>query len=216
VDRNRLSDKLKRPMDLLLAMLLLVPLSPLMLLIALLIKLDSRGPALYLQERVGKHGRPFRMYKYRSMRVGADEGVHRAYATLLIRENLRPEELGQHGQRSLKMQNDPRITRVGAFLRRTSLDELPQLLNVVRGEMALVGPRPPMPYEVAVYQDWHRRRLEVTPGITGLWQVSGRNRVSFEQMVRMDLHYIEHQSLLLDLHILFQTPLAMLTGSGAG
>jgi lipopolysaccharide/colanic/teichoic acid biosynthesis glycosyltransferase len=155
------------------------------------------------------------MYKLRSMRVGADPSVHQDYVTRLIKENLGPWQL-ENERPTLKMNADPRITRVGRFIRKTSLDELPQFLNVVRGERSLVGPRPSLPYELEQYQGWHKRRLEALPGITGLWQVRGRNRVSFDEMVRMDLDYINNQSIWRDLGILIQTPLAVLSTRGAG
>ena len=202
----------KRAFDLVAASVLLLLLSPIMLLLALLIRLDSAGPIFYRQERVGENGRHFYMLKFRSMYTGSDSKLHRAHVTKLIKENGSLN--GSHG--SLKLKKDPRITRVGGFIRKTSLDELPQLLNVLRGEMSLVGPRPPIPYEVDLYQKWHKRRLEAIPGITGIWQVNGRNRVSFEEMVRMDIEYIEHQSIWMDMKLLLLTPLAVLSGRGAG
>jgi exopolysaccharide biosynthesis polyprenyl glycosylphosphotransferase len=212
MDRKRL---VKRAFDLAVALPLLVVLSPLFLLIALLIRLDSPGPALYRQERIGENGRPFTMFKFRSMYQDADPRVHEAYVTDLIRRNVSPQH--ENGGRAvLKQQQDPRVTRVGRVIRKTSLDELPQLFNVLRGEMSLVGPRPALAYEVAVYKDWHRRRLAALPGITGLWQIVGRNQVSFDDMVRLDIEYIEHQSLLYDIAILLRTPWAVLTGRGAG
>jgi lipopolysaccharide/colanic/teichoic acid biosynthesis glycosyltransferase len=207
---------LKRAFDLALAVPALVVLSPVLAAIAILIRLDSRGPAIYRQQRIGLNGRPFIMLKFRSMRAEADPVTHQAHVARLIQKNLGPTELPGGGSASLKLAPDPRITRVGAIIRKTSLDELPQLFNVLRGEMSLVGPRPPIAYEVELYQDWHKRRLAATPGMTGLWQVSGRNRVSFEEMVRMDLDYIERQSLWLDLQLLAQTPLAVISGGGAG
>jgi exopolysaccharide biosynthesis polyprenyl glycosylphosphotransferase len=194
----------------------LLILSPLLLLIALLILLDSPGPIVYKQERIGENGRLFTMFKFRSMRVGADPEVHKMHVARLIKENLSPEQLVGNNHGSLKMEYDPRVTRIGSFLRKTSLDELPQLFNVLRGEMSLVGPRPSLPYEVDLFQDWHKRRFEALPGITGLWQVKGRNLVSFDEMVRMDLEYIEKQSIWLDLRILFQTPWVVITAKGAG
>ncbi len=209
--------QLKRAFDSAVTALMLALLWPLIALLALLIRLDSPGPAVYRQERIGENGRPFTMFKFRSMRADADPRVHQAYVTRLIKENLSLEHTsGGNGNGSLKLEQDPRVTRVGRLLRKTSLDELPQLWNVLRGEMSLVGPRPPLPYEVAVYQEWHKRRLEAIPGITGLWQVDGRNRVSFDEMVRLDLQYIERQSLWLDIKILLRTPWAVLTGRGAG
>jgi exopolysaccharide biosynthesis polyprenyl glycosylphosphotransferase len=206
----------KRAFDVVAAVLGLVVIAPILGLIALAIKLESRGPALYRQQRIGENGAPFTMLKFRSMQANADAGVHQAHVQRLIQQNLRPEQMEPGNGASLKMANDPRVTRVGAFLRKTSLDELPQLFNVLNGEMSLVGPRPPIAYEVALYQDWHMRRLAAPPGMTGLWQVHGRNRVSFDEMVRMDLEYIERQSLLLDLQLLVQTPLAVIHGRGAG
>jgi lipopolysaccharide/colanic/teichoic acid biosynthesis glycosyltransferase len=204
---------IKRTLDVLAVTLGLIFAAPLMALIAILIRLDSSGPALFKQERIGEGGRPFTMYKFRTMRVDADPALHRAHVTRLIQQNL---SLEQCGSASLKLARDPRITRAGCVLRKTSLDELPQIINVLRGEMSLVGPRPPLRYEVELYKDWHRRRLQAVPGITGLWQVEGRNLVSFDDMVRIDLRYIERQSLWLDLKILLQTPLAMVGGHGAG
>jgi exopolysaccharide biosynthesis polyprenyl glycosylphosphotransferase len=208
--------QLKRAFDVLAVSIGLALISPLLACIAIAIKLDSRGPVLYRQKRIGERGRPFTMWKFRSMRVDADPKLHRAHVARLIQENVSLEQLGGNGNGSLKMENDPRVTRVGWLIRKTSLDELPQLFNVLRGEMSLVGPRPPIAYEVELYQEWHMRRLDAIPGMTGLWQVKGRNRVSFDEMVRMDLEYIEKQSLWQDIKILLQTPLAVITGRGAG
>jgi exopolysaccharide biosynthesis polyprenyl glycosylphosphotransferase len=204
---------LKRAFDTVAISLGIILISPLLVLIAILIKLDSPGPVFFRQQRIGENGRAFTMVKFRSMKTENDASAHRQHVAKLIQENLSAEQMGD---KSLKLEDDPRITRVGKFIRKTSLDELPQLFNVLRGEMSLVGPRPPLPYEVELYQDWHKRRLEAIPGITGLWQVAGRNRVSFDEMVRMDLEYIEHQSLWLDIKILLQTPLAVISGRGAG
>jgi exopolysaccharide biosynthesis polyprenyl glycosylphosphotransferase len=205
----------KRAFDIVVASLILVVISPLLLILALLIKLDSPGPVIYRQKRIGENGKPFTMLKFRSMYVDANPSIHREYSTRLIKENTEPRQL-KKGKSGLKMKNDSRITRLGHFIRRTSLDELPQLINVVKGEMSLVGPRPSMPYELEVYQDWHKRRLEALPGMTGIWQVRARNRVSFDEMVRMDLDYIQHQSIWKDVWILLQTPLAALSARGAG
>ena len=202
----------KRLFDIFLTLLILLFVCPLMVVVALAIKLDSPGPVFYLQKRVGENGQPFKMFKFRSMHVNNDESIHREYVKQLIRENT--SLASSNG--TLKLTQDPRITRVGRFIRRTSLDELPQFFNVLRGEMSLVGPRPPVPYEVEVYQKWHLRRLEAIPGITGLWQVQGRNRVSFDEMVRMDMDYIERQSIWLDIQLLMRTPFALLSGRGAG
>jgi exopolysaccharide biosynthesis polyprenyl glycosylphosphotransferase len=206
----------KRVFDTIAVSVGLVVLAPLLLAIAVMVKLDSPGPVLYKQRRIGEHGREFIMYKFRSMRADADSSIHRTYVQRLIQENVGLAQVLGEGQTSLKMPNDPRITRLGRFIRKTSLDELPQLVNVLRGEMSLVGPRPDVPYAVEVYQDWYKRRFTCLPGMTGWWQVKGRNRVSFDEMVRMDLYYIEHTSLWLDLKILCLTPLAMISGKGAG
>jgi len=194
----------KRASDLVVASLALAILSPLWLLMALLIKLDSRGPAFYKQERVGMDGRVFLFYKFRTMNAGTDDSRHREYQRAYI-TGRRDSNQGDEQRPVFKLQTDERITRLGRILRKTSLDELPQLFNVLRGDMSIVGPRPPIPYEVENYQLWHRKRLDMKPGITGLWQVSGRNRLPFDEMVRMDLYYIENWSLLLDIRIILQT-----------
>jgi len=195
---------LKRAMDITLSSAALIALSPLMLLIAAITKLTSKGPVFFVQERVGLNGRTFRMIKFRSMRADADEAIHKQYLQQLIRGD-QAYGTDHNGKRVYKIKRDPRITRFGWFIRKTSLDELPQLFNVLRGEMSLVGPRPPIPYEVDEYQDWHMRRLHIRPGITGLWQVSGRNLLSFDQMVQLDISYIENWSLWLDMRILLKT-----------
>jgi lipopolysaccharide/colanic/teichoic acid biosynthesis glycosyltransferase len=184
-------------------------------LISLFIKLDSRGSILFRQERVGMDGRKFLCYKFRTMKSDADENLHReAYRKNI--EGAREANAGDDEKPVFgKVKNDPRRTRVGKFLRRTSLDELPQFLNVLRGEMSVVGARPPIPYEVVEYDLKHRRRLDMKPGITGLWQVSGRNRLTFEEMVKIDLYYIENWSLWLDLKIILLTLPAILRGDGA-
>jgi len=206
----------KRAFDIVLSAVGVALVSPLLVLIAVAIRLESPGPVLYRQKRIGENGQPFTMLKFRSMVMDADPGLHQAHVTRLIQQNLSLDQLADGDKGSLKMAADPRITRVGALIRKTSLDELPQLFNVLRGEMSLVGPRPPIAYEVELYQDWHKRRLAAPPGITGVWQVRGRNRVSFDEMVRMDLEYIERQSIWLDLKLLLQTPFAIVTGRGAG
>jgi exopolysaccharide biosynthesis polyprenyl glycosylphosphotransferase len=206
----------KRVFDVAMATLLLVLLSPVLLVVAALIRLGSPGAVIYKQERIGENGRLFTMFKFRSMRADADDVAHREHVAQLIEENLQPEDLGENGRASLKMETDPRVTSIGQVIRKTSVDELPQLFNVLRGEMSLVGPRPALPYEADLYKEWHKRRFEVPPGITGWWQVKGRNRVSFDEMVRMDLHYIEHASVLFDARVLLQTPWAVISGKGAG
>jgi exopolysaccharide biosynthesis polyprenyl glycosylphosphotransferase len=201
----------KRAFDVLAAAAALVLLSPLWVLMAVLIKLDSKGPVLYRQERVGMDGRIFLFLKFRTMRTGADDREHRDFQRRYIEG--RPEtNLGDSLRPVYKLHDDPRVTRTGRWLRRTSLDELPQLLNVLRGDMSLVGPRPPIPYEVEAYALWHRKRLDMKPGMTGLWQVSGRNRLSFDEMVRLDLFYIENWSLWLDLKIMLRTLPVLLRG----
>jgi len=213
----------KRFLDLILAGLLLIVLLPLFAVIALLIKLDSPGPIFFRQERVGaKHRslgtktiwviRNFTMYKFRSMVADADSSPHEAYIRDFVKGRA-PSLLAPEGK--FKLTNDSRVTRLGRFLRKFSLDELPQFLNVLKGEMSLVGPRPVPPYEVACYRNNDRRRLAALPGITGLWQVRGRCLVSFEEMVRMDVDYIRNASLLLDLTILFLTIPAVLSKRGA-
>jgi exopolysaccharide biosynthesis polyprenyl glycosylphosphotransferase len=204
----------KRASDIVIAALALAMLSPLWLIIALVIKLDSRGPIFYKQERVGMDGRIFLFYKFRTMRMGADDATHREFQQNYIAG--RAEATLVEGERpAYKLVGDARVTRAGRWLRRLSLDELPQLLNVLRGDMSVVGPRPPIPYEVEAYQLWHRKRLDMKPGLTGLWQVSGRNRLPFDEMVRLDLFYIENWSLLLDLKILLRTLPVMLRGDDA-
>ena len=183
-----------------------------MAVIALLIKLTSKGPILFRQSRVGYRGVPFTFLKFRTMRASNDGTVHKEFIQRFI-----SGEMNSAGQAAVyKITDDPRITRIGKFLRKTSLDELPQFWNVLRGEMSLVGPRPPIPYEVEYYDIWHRRRvLEVKPGLTGLWQVKGRSRTTFNDMVRLDLQYAKQWSVWLDLKILVETPLAMISGDGA-
>lgn len=203
----------KRVADIVIAALTLFLLSPFWLLIALLIKLDSRGPVFYLQERVGMDGRIFVVYKFRTMRLDADSETHREYQRKFIAGHAEAN-VGDALKPAYKLRNDPRITRVGRMLRRLSLDEVPQLLNVLRGDMSVVGPRPPIPYEVEAYELRHRKRLDMKPGLTGLWQVSGRNRLPFEEMVKLDLFYIENWSLLFDVKIILRTVLVMLRGDG--
>jgi exopolysaccharide biosynthesis polyprenyl glycosylphosphotransferase len=204
---------LKRTFDLLFAALAIVLLFPLWLIIALLIKLDSRGPVFYTQERVGMDGRLFLLYKFRTMKAGADPELHREYQKAFIAGRAEAN-VGNDSKPTYKLLADPRITKVGKLLRRSSLDEVPQLLNVLLGDMSIVGPRPPIPYEVEAYELWHRKRLDMKPGLTGLWQVSGRNRLPFEEMVRLDLFYIENWSLLLDLKILLRTGFVMIGREG--
>jgi lipopolysaccharide/colanic/teichoic acid biosynthesis glycosyltransferase len=209
---GRLSRGLKRGLDIVGSATALLLLSPLMGTLALLIKLSSKGPILFRQSRVGFRGKPFVFLKFRTMHDKNDLNVHKEYIQRFI--------AGQEGPSEpvpvYKITDDPRVTRIGRFLRKTSLDELPQFWNVLVGEMSLVGPRPPIPYEVECYDIWHRRRVfEVKPGITGLWQVKGRSRMTFNDMVRLDLKYAKSWSIWLDLKILFETPRAMISGDGA-
>jgi lipopolysaccharide/colanic/teichoic acid biosynthesis glycosyltransferase len=207
---------IKRVMDIVGSTLALIICSPLFVLAALAIKVTSKGPVLFRQQRVGQHGRRFTFLKFRSMRIVNDSSVHREYVTKLIAGQADREVAAGDGAAVYKLTNDSRITRVGKVLRRTSLDELPQLLNVLNGEMSLVGPRPAIPYELAAYETWHRRRvLEVKPGITGSWQVNGRSRVKFDEMVRLDLQYARYWSPWTDISILLRTPRAVFKGDGA-
>lgn len=215
--REPLSDfarGVKRLSDLVIASLALAVASPLWLLIALSIKLDSPGPVFYKQERVGMDGRIFLVYKFRTMRTGEDSEIHREYQRKFIAGHAEAN-LGDSHRPTYKLRDDPRITRVGRVLRRFSLDEVPQLFNVMRGDMSIVGPRPPIPYEVEAYELRHRKRLDMKPGLTGLWQVSGRNRLPFEEMVKLDLFYIENWSILFDLKIILRTVLVILRGDGS-
>jgi len=213
---NRMGRAMKRSMDVLGSLLLLAVLSPVFLVIAAAIKLTSRGPVLFRQQRIGEHGTAFTFLKFRSMYINNDASQHKEYVRQLIAGRAVKHPTDGSDEGIFKLTNDPRITPVGYFLRRTSLDELPQFLNVLRGDMSLVGPRPPLPYEVEAYATWHRRRLlEAKPGITGLWQVQGRSRVGFDEMVRLDLRYARNCSPWLDLKILVQTPKAVVAGNGA-
>lgn len=210
---KRGSQLLKRATDIVGAILGLALFSPFFLIISLLIKLTSRGPVLFRQQRVGRFGKMFTFLKFRSMHVNVSHKVHEEYVNNLICGNV---EGGDGKDCVYKIQRDPRVTPVGRFIRKTSLDELPQFLNVLMGDMSLVGPRPPIPYELEKYDIWHRRRvLEVKPGITGLWQVKGRSRTTFDEMVRLDLKYVREWSLWLDIKILLLTPVAVLYGKGA-
>jgi lipopolysaccharide/colanic/teichoic acid biosynthesis glycosyltransferase len=206
---------LKRAIDIAGGLLLSLICLPFCVLIAIVIKATSKGPVLFRQMRVGQHGRQFVFLKFRSMYVDNDHSIHREFVTKLINNEASGDAAHKPGT-VYKLTGDKRITPIGRLLRKTSLDELPQFLNVLRGEMSLVGPRPPIPYELAAYQTWHRRRLlEVKPGITGLWQVTGRSTVDFDAMVRLDLKYATSWSPWLDIKILLRTPLAVIRGSGA-
>ena len=215
---NRAGRALKRMIDIAGSLSLLVVLSPIVAFITAAIKLTSRGPVHFRQKRIGEYGKPFTFLKFRTMYVDNDASGHKEYVRQLIAGHAakQPMDGNDNSEGVFKLASDPRITPVGRFLRRTSLDELPQLFNVLRGEMSLVGPRPPLPYEVEEYATWHRRRLlEAKPGITGLWQVHGRSRIGFDEMVRLDLRYARECSPWLDLKILLQTPRAVVGGDGA-
>jgi lipopolysaccharide/colanic/teichoic acid biosynthesis glycosyltransferase len=215
-ESRRFFHLMKRAMDVVVSVIALMLLSPLLLFIAAAIKLTSKGPILFRQQRVGQYGEPFMFLKFRSMNANNDARAHREYVTKLIAGTAEKQGSGANGDGVYKLTRDPRVTRVGSLLRRTSLDELPQFFNVLQGNMSLVGPRPPVPYEVEAYQFWHRRRLlEAKPGITGLWQVNGRSRVKFDDMVRLDLRYARSWSPWMDLKILLRTPGAVVLGEGA-
>lgn len=220
----------KRIVDVFVCTLTLLFCLPLFFAIALMIKLDSPGPILFRQKRVGvktslRNGRLvtqnylFSMYKFRTMYHNASDDRHRKFIKAYIDNNHKEMAKLQNGElngsNQYKLVGDPRITRAGAFLRKTSLDELPQILNVLQGHMSLVGPRPAIPYEVEIYEPWHRKRLQSTPGITGLWQITARSSTSFDEMVRLDIQYTEIRTLKLDLLILLKTPLEVIKGEGA-
>jgi exopolysaccharide biosynthesis polyprenyl glycosylphosphotransferase len=212
---KKLSFLVKRGIDIVGSAAALLFFSPLFVAIAVLVKLTSKGPVLFKQDRLGQFGKTFTCLKFRSMHANNDLKIHQEFMKNLISGAYEGKGDGK-SKRVFKMTNDPRITRIGRILRRSSLDELPQFFNVLKGDMSLVGPRPPLAYEYEEYDLWHRRRvLEVKPGITGLWQVKGRSRVSFDEMVRLDLRYARTWSIALDLRILAQTPLAVLFGDGA-
>ena len=206
---------IKRTSDILIAGIALIILWPVFTITAFLVKRSSKGPVTFKQERVGMDGRIFLCYKFRTMYADADDTEHRA----VYQKNILGDSSANSGDVDQpvfgKVKDDSRVTPTGRWLRRSSLDELPQLFNVLKGDMSVVGPRPPIPYEVEEYQLWHRKRLDMKPGITGPWQVSGRNRLTFDEMVRTDLYYIENWSLWLDLKIIFLTLPAILRGDGA-
>jgi exopolysaccharide biosynthesis polyprenyl glycosylphosphotransferase len=213
---KRASQIVKRAMDVLGSAFLLLILSPVLAVIAIAIKLTSKGPVIFRQERLGQFGSRFRCLKFRTMFVNNDPKIHQEYVQRFI--NGQSDSLHtESGKPAVyKIKNDSRVTTLGRFLRKTSLDEFPQFWNVLMGDMSLVGPRPSLPYEFEIYDLWHRRRvLEVKPGVTGLWQVSGRSRTCFDDMVRLDLRYSQSWSIWLDLKILLATPGAVLSGDGA-
>lgn len=205
---------LKRAIDIIGSLTGLVLSAPFLAIIALLVKITSKGPVFFRQQRVGMDGKTFTFLKFRSMYVNNDDSIHKAFIAKLINGEIQAKE-GEE-KNAYKMKDDPRITKIGKFIRKTSLDELPQFLNVLAGDMSLVGPRPPIPYEVEKYDMWHTRRvLNVKPGITGFWQVEGRSSTSFDAMVRMDLQYIKNWSVWLDIKLLFKTPFAIFMAKGA-
>jgi len=211
-----ISRAIKRAMDIAGSAALILLLLPVLAAIAAIIKLTSKGPVLFGQERLGEFGARFKCLKFRSMYLNNDPKIHQDYIRQFIAGSTEAEEPSLDAPVVYKIIKDPRVTVIGRFLRKTSMDELPQLWNVFAGKMSLVGPRPPLPYEFEIYEFWHRRRvLEVQPGITGLWQVSGRSRTTFDEMVRLDLRYCRSWSLWLDLKILLATPKAVVFGAGA-
>jgi exopolysaccharide biosynthesis polyprenyl glycosylphosphotransferase len=209
------AESIKRSIDVVGSFCALVLLFPLLIIIAIAIKVTSKGPILFKQQRMGRYGSRFTFLKFRSMYFQSDATIHQNYVRRFISGKNDQAQPGTHSG-VYKIKDDPRVTPIGRFLRKASLDELPQFFNVLRGEMSLVGPRPPIPYEVETYELWHRRRfLEVKPGITGLWQVEGRSRTKFDEMVRLDLKYAKTWSPWLDIKILLRTPTAVLRGDGA-
>ena len=215
-DDRKLFRTMKRMMDIVGSVLALLLFSPVFVLSALAVKITSNGPVFFRQRRIGQYGKSFVFLKFRSMYVNNDAGVHKEYVQQLIAGKAHKQPMNGNAQGVYKLTKDSRITRVGSFLRKTSMDELPQFINVLMGQMSLVGPRPPVPYEVEAYDIWHRRRLlEAKPGITGLWQVCGRSRVKFDDMVRLDLKYARTWSPWMDIKILALTPGAVVLGDGA-
>jgi lipopolysaccharide/colanic/teichoic acid biosynthesis glycosyltransferase len=206
---QRRQEAVKRLVDVSLSLVLIVLISPLLLLLWFLVRLTSSGPALFRQERVGRNMRSFTMLKLRTMYVGNHDEIHRNYVTQLL-TGSEPPTTGDNGL--FKLDQDPRVTRLGAWLRRTSLDELPQLFNVLRGEMSLVGPRPVLPWEAELFEERYRRRFLVKPGISGLWQVSGRSRLTMREALELDIEYTQRQSLALDLSIILRTVPAIFGG----
>ena len=202
----------KRALDLVIASACLVLASPILLVTWVLVRLTTPGPALFRQQRVGRNGRTFVLYKFRTMHNGCADGVHRDYVCKLLTED-QPPVGGQNG--SYKLEADARITGIGRFLRKSSIDELPQLFNILKGEMSLVGPRPALPWEAELFDVAYARRFIVAPGLTGLWQVSGRNRLTMKQGLDLDIEYVDNRSLGLDLKILLKTIPAVLSGTGA-
>lgn len=205
----------KRAIDVAGSLMALIFLAPVFLIIAAAVKFSSEGPVLFRQTRIGQYGRTFTFLKFRSMYVNCDSALHKEYVTRYISGDKAIKQADETGKQVFKITKDPRITPIGRFLRKSSLDELPQFFNVLRGDMSLVGPRPPVPYEFEKYNPWHRRRVvEAKPGITGRWQISGRSKTTFDEMVRLDIQYIDEASIWLDLKILIKTPLVIVSGDG--
>lgn len=212
--KARVYPAVKRAAEIVLAFLLLLLFMPFFLLLAVLIQLDSPGSVLFRQTRVGKNGRPFTFYKFRSMYKDIDRNSHQAFMKAFVNGHADKDADGSEPQ-DFKPIKFNQITNVGRFLRKTSLDEVPQLINIIKGDMSFIGPRPNLPAEVEEYKDWHMRRLDVLPGITGLAQINGRSEISFDQIVHYDLEYVEKESLMLDLQVLLRTVPTVLKGNGA-
>jgi lipopolysaccharide/colanic/teichoic acid biosynthesis glycosyltransferase len=213
-ERLRVEKFMKRSIDFVVSLLVVVLGFPFFIAVALLIKLTSPGPVFFSQLRIGEREELFTLYKFRTMRQGVDDSIHREFTRSFIEGRMSNSSLDEKAPSVYKLTNDPRITSIGNFLRKTSLDELPQFINILKGEMTIVGPRPPLQYELEYYEEWHKLRLEAKPGLTGLWQVSGRSSVPLDEMVKLDLYYIEHWTLLLDFKIMLRTIPVMLFGSG--
>lgn len=214
---KKIAITLKRMMDIIGSIIALILFSPLFVVISALVKISSEGPILFKQERLGQYGKKFIFLKFRTMYINSEPEIHKEFIKKFISGKLGDEDKVDNVEQSIyKLQDDPRVTPIGRFLRKTSLDEIPQFLNVLKGEMSLVGPRPPIPYELENYNIWHRSRIyETKPGITGLWQVNGRSSTTFNEMVRLDLYYARNWSLLMDIKIILKTPFVVLSGKGA-
>jgi lipopolysaccharide/colanic/teichoic acid biosynthesis glycosyltransferase len=202
-------DAAKRGLDITVSLALIILLTPVLMILVALVRFTSAGPALFSQERLGRDRRPFTMLKLRTMYVNRDDRIHHEYVASLLSADQEAKRSPGNGLYKL---DDPRVTSLGAWLRRTSLDEIPQLINVLRGEMSLVGPRPVLPWEAEMFAETHQRRFAVKPGITGLWQVSGRNRLTMREALELDVEYVVRRSFILDLAILFRTVPAVLRG----
>jgi lipopolysaccharide/colanic/teichoic acid biosynthesis glycosyltransferase len=215
-DSKRLALFLKRTTDIIGSLLGILLFSPFFIILSILVKLTSEGPVFFRQERVGRYGKKFTFLKFRSMHINNDPAIHKEYTRNLISGQQDAKGADGKGKGAYKIKDDSRVTSIGKFLRKSSMDELPQFFNALKGEMSLVGPRPPIPYELEAYDIWHRRRLlEIKPGITGIWQVHGRSSTTFDEMVRMDIKYIREWSVWMDIKLLLKTPWVVLTGKGA-